>query len=208
MATVIDKNTWKRRELYEFFAPMSHPFYALTFPVDVTALKAYTKRNQISFYYAMVYAVTKAMESVEAFRYKCRGEEIVLHDRLVPSFTDLRPGSDQFYIVTLEAGDDLDDFCRRAKAASAAQTEFLPRGPWAVDEEIFFTCLPWFPMTSLTNERDVDPSDSVPRVAWGKYEEKDGRLELSLSLELNHRLVDGVHVGQFHAALASFLEAL
>lgn len=208
MTTVIDKSTWPRRELYDFFAPMSHPFYSLTFPVDVTALKAYTKRDHISFYYAMVYAVTKAMESVEAFRYKCRGETIVLHDRLVPSFTDLRPGSDRFYIVTLEAGDDMADFCRRAKAASAAQTEFITQGPWALDEEIFFTCLPWFPITGLTNERNVEPGDSVPRVSWGKYEERGGRLVLSLSLELNHRLLDGVHVGKFYDALTALIGAL
>lgn len=208
MTTVIHKDNWPRKELYDFFAPMSHPFYSLTFPVDVTALKRYTKSNSISFYYGMVYAVTKAMESVEAFRYKCRGEEIVLHDRLVPSFTDLKPGSDRFYIVTLEAGDDLKEFCRRAKEASSAQTELITQGPWAVDEEIFFTCLPWFPVTGLTNERNVDPGDSVPRASWGKYEERDGRLMLSLSLELNHRLLDGVHVGQFYAALTAFLERL
>ena len=45
-------------------------------------------------------------------------------------------------------------------------------------------------------------------MAWGKYEEKDGRLVLSMSLELNHRLVDGVHVGQFYQCLNALIEAL
>ena len=104
--TVVDKSTWPRREHYDFFAAMSHPFYSITFPVDVTALREYTKRNHLSFYYSMVYCVTKAMEATEAFRYKCRGEDIILHDRLVPSFTDLKKGSDLFHITTLEAGED------------------------------------------------------------------------------------------------------
>ena len=28
--TVIDRETWPRREIYEFFAQMSDPFYELT----------------------------------------------------------------------------------------------------------------------------------------------------------------------------------
>ena len=206
--TVIDKETWPRRGHYEFFAPMSNPFYSLTFPVDVTALKSYTKRNNLSFYYSLVYLVTKAMDQVEAFRYKCRGDEIVLHDHLIPSFTDLKPGSELFHITTLEAGEDMAGFCRRAGEASRAQTKFINNGPWPGDQLIYFTCQPWFPITSLTNERDLNPEDSVPRVAWGKYEEKDGRLVLSMSLELNHRLVDGVHVGQFYQRLNALMEAL
>ena len=38
---IVEKESWPRREVYEFFAGMSHPFYALTFPVDVTPLRAW-----------------------------------------------------------------------------------------------------------------------------------------------------------------------
>ena len=116
---IVEKESWPRREVYEFFAGMSHPFYALTFPVDVTPLRAWCKERGLSFYAAMVYGVTKAMERVDAFLYKDRGGQIVKVDRLVPSFTDLHPGSEQFHIVTLEAGDDLADFCRRGMGIAA-----------------------------------------------------------------------------------------
>ena len=52
------------------------------------------------------------------------------------------------------------------------------------------------------------PTDSVPRAAWGRYEEREGRTVLSLSLELNHRLLDGVHVGMLYEELNAFLRAL
>ena len=32
--------------------------------------------------------------------------------------------------------------------------------------------------------------------------------ELGMTLELNHRFIDGFHIGQFNAALCRFLEAL
>ena len=106
----------------------------------------------------------------------------------------------------LEAGEDPAAFCRRAKARSAAQTRFICDGPWAPDELVYFSCLPWFPLTAVTNERDEDPADSVPRVTWGRWQEEGDRTILHLSLELNHRLLDGVHVGQFYAALNRWME--
>lgn len=205
---IINRESWPREGHYRFFAAVSHPFYSLTFPVDVTALRRYAKGRGLSFYAAMIFLVTKAMEDVEEFRLRDRNGVIVRHDRLIPSFTDLKPGSELFYIVTLETGDDLVEFCARAKAQSAAQTEFIISGDWDEDQCIYFSCLPWFPITALTNERNVDPSDTVPRVAWGRWEERDGRTILSLSLELNHRLLDGYHVGQFYQALNARIGAL
>ena len=208
MTEIIDKQDWPRRGHYDFFAPMSDPFYTLTFPVDVTALRTWCRTRKIAFYPAMIYAVIHAMNKVEAFHYKDRDGVIVRHDRLVPSFTDLKPGSELFHIVTLETGDNMEEFCRRAKAVSAAQTEFLTQGLWAEDELVYFTCLPWFPITALKNEKNLNPGDSVPRVAWGRWEEKNGKTLLNLSLELNHRLLDGVHVGAFYQALNDWIQKL
>ncbi len=208
MTTVIDKAAWPRSAHYDFFSGMSDPFYALTFPVDITSLRAWCRARGLSFYMAMVYGVTKAMERVDAFLYKDRNGVIVKHDRLIPSFTDLRPGSDLFYIVTVEAGEDPEEFCRRAKARSAEQTGFITSGDWAEDELVYFTCLPWFPVTAFTNERDLNPSDSVPRVSWGRWRQEGDRYLLDLSLELNHRLLDGVHVGEFHDELTRWINSL
>ena len=205
--TIIDKETWPRRAHYDFFTPMSDPFYTLTFPVDVTPLRAWCRANAMPFYPAMVFGVTKAMEAVDAFHYKDRDGVIVRHDTLVPSFTDLKPGSELFQIVTVEAGEDAADFCRRAKAKSAAQTTFLDQASETADL-IYFTCLPWVELTAMTNERDLDVNDAVPRIGWGKYVPREGRLVLHLSLEVNHRFVDGVHIGQFARALEAELAAL
>ena len=160
--TIIDKETWPRRAHYDFFTPMSDPFYTLTFPVDVTPLRAWCRANAMPFYPAMVFGVTKAMEAVDAFHYKDRDGVIVRHDTLVPSFTDLKPGSELFQIVTVEAGEDAADFCRRAKAQAAAQTEFITSGSpgTGISRSLH---LPG-PGSSqpLKNEKDVNPPTSIP----------------------------------------------
>ena len=63
-------------------------------------------------------------------------------------------------------------------------------------------------VTGLTNERNLDPDDAIPRIAWGKYIDIDGRKHLHISLEVNHRFIDGVHIGKFNEALCRLIEAL
>ncbi|MCI9332382.1 MAG: hypothetical protein HFG05_09450 [Oscillibacter sp.] len=206
MTQIVDRASWPRREAFEFFSQMSQPFFSVTFKQDVTRLYQYAKENRISFYYSLVYLCTQAINQVEPFRYAIQGEDLILFDRRVPSFTDLKPGSNQFHIVTLPCEGSVQDFCAAAKAKSAAQTTFL-------DQEdsldlIYFTCLPWVELTALTNERNFDPDDAVPRIAWGKYAQEGERKVLHISLELNHRFVDGLHVGRFYEELTKLMEAL
>ena len=60
--TIIDKETWPRRAHYDFFTPMSDPFYTLTFPVDVTPCGPWCKGRSLPFTRPWSFAVTKAME--------------------------------------------------------------------------------------------------------------------------------------------------
>ncbi len=207
MPQKIDLATWPRREAYEHFSARSNPFFSVTFPVDVTNLYNYTKARGVSFYYALVYLSTQAVNQVEAFRYSLSGGEIVLLDKRNPSFTDLNPGSDQFHIVTLPLEGSLTDFCEAARAKSRAQTAFLVPASESADL-IYYSSVPWFDITSLTNERDFDPDDTVPRIAWGRYVETHGRKKLHVSMELNHRFVDGLHIGRYYETLTALIESL
>ena len=219
----VNKDTWSRRDIFDFFSKISNPFYSVTFSVDVTEAYACAKRSGLSFYYALVYLVTKAINSVEAFRYGIVDGELVLFDERSPSFTDLKKSSESFHIVTMPwvvflcsvsflmvtmaCVGVFADFCFDAKRRSTEQTTFL-----SVDKEgadlIYISCLPWVELTALTNERDFDPDDAIPRISWGKYYERDGRKILGMSLELNHRFTDGVHIGKFAEALENLISEL
>ena len=114
----IDRSTWPRAEKFGFFSAVSQPFYSVTFRVDVTNLHAYTKQRGLSFYYALVYLATNAVNAVENFRYTIRDGEVYLLDERIPSFTDLKPSSEDFHIVTLPQEETLEQFCAAAKARS------------------------------------------------------------------------------------------
>ena len=203
----IDMETWPRRGMYEYFSGVSNPFYSVKVQLNVTALAAWAKREGLSFYYALVYLCTEAVNRTEAFRYDIRDGQVVLLDRREPSFTDLKPGAELFHIVTMAAGEDIRAFCREARRISRAQEVFLDMAAEA-GPLIYFSCLPWVELTALTNERDFDRDDTVPRIAWGRYVEQNGRLKLGLSLEVNHRFIDGLHIGQFVQALEGLIAAV
>ena len=92
----VDRPHWERAELFEFFSAVSHPFYSVTFRVDVTNLYRYVKERHLSFYYAMGYLVTDAVNSVKNFRYAIRDGEVWLLDERIPSLTDRKPAVSSF----------------------------------------------------------------------------------------------------------------
>ena len=167
----IDLAVWPRAELFRFFSAVSQPFYSVTFRVDVTNLHAYARAHGVSFYYALGYLVTDAVNAVENFRYTIRSGEVWLLDDRVPSFTDLKPGSQQFHIVTLPKEGDLDSFCRTTRAKSEAQQTFLDQSG-ELDDLIYFSCTPWFDLTGCTNENILDLArylDEIGKPVWIRH---------------------------------------
>ena len=77
-----------------------------------------------------------------------------------------------------------------------------------LDTLVYFSCLPWFPVTGFVTERNLEIDDSIPRVTWGKYRKESGRVTLNITLDLNHRLIDGVHIGKLYQMLQKMIELL
>ena len=54
-----------------------------------------------------------------------------------------------------------------------------------------------------------DLARSYKGITWGKYiRQENGRETLGLSIEVNHRLVDGVHLGRFYESLQNKINEL
>ena len=203
----VDLSSWPRREIFAFFSGISNPFYAVTFRLDVTALRRYTKERGLSFYHSMIWLCTRALGRVEAFSYAIREGDLVRLESRRPSFTHLKPGSESFQIVTLPCEGSLEEFCAAAREKAEKQDYFIDFAGEGIDM-IFLSCLPWLDLTALTNERDLDPDDAIPRIAWGKFVPENGRLMLGLSVEVNHRFIDGAHIGQFARELERMMAEL
>ena len=195
MDRYIDVETWPRKDAYHLFSKGYLPFFAVTTPLDVTELRRFTKKEGLSFYRAMVYIVTRAMNELEPFRLRIRRDGIAVCETVSPSYTTAgRDGSFGISDVEYLPGETMADFCRRALEKEAGQREQMVVQDDVRDDLIFISTVPWFVTTSVLQEQPTDPDDSFPRVLWDRIHEEKGRQLVNFTGQLNHRLVDGSHV--------------
>ncbi len=73
------------------------------------------------------------------------------------------------------------------------------------DDLIYITCLPWISFTHISHTISLNKDDSVPRISWGKYFTENNKVLLPFSVQVNHALVDGVHIGQYFFKLQDLI---
>lgn len=204
----VDLETWARRDHYKLYRALDFPYFSVTVALDVTAWHAAITAAGLPFYPTLVHRVTAVANGLEAFRLRIRGERVVLHERLHPSFT-VPWREDLFNFCTVPFEPDLDAFlarCEPAIAATKAADHLLLDEPGR-DDMLFISCLPWLAFTGMTQVCDARSGDSFPRVVWGRLTQHGGRLSLPLNLQLHHALADGVHAARFVEHLEAALAA-
>lgn len=206
---MIDMAQWDRKEHFAYFRQMDYPQFNVCAPADISGFIQHIRDRSLPFYYAMIYAVTVSANRVRNLRYRIRGGSVAEHDRLHPSFTALDKDTGLFKYVTAEMYGDMDEFIQNAREKERAQKGLFGDGSnEARDDLLYLTCLPWVSFTHVSHTIKLDKDDSIPRISWGKYYTEGSRTLLPFSLQVNHALADGFHVGQFFEELRAFMENL
>ena len=193
----VNLDTWERRKHYAFFKALDVPQYDMTFQIDVTPLYRFVKKEGISFYFTMIYIVMSTLNDIEAFKYRIIDNEVYIADTMHPSFTDVMANSHLFKMVTTEMTPTLTEFLVKAKENSAKQLEIIDPIKENMPNLVYITSFPWASFTSATNAVNVDSSDAIPRIGWGKYYPVGDLMMIPLNLRVHHGFVDGYHVGVF-----------
>jgi chloramphenicol O-acetyltransferase type A len=207
----IDRTEWNRSAHDALFARLEVPFYSLTFRLDVSRAYAYAKKRGLSFYTVMIWVTMRAINAVEAFRYELRGDEVYLLDRRNPSYT-YQWDDELFGICGVEwrENESPKDFAARCKKAEAENPSPIPTAE--ADEaghDVYISSMPWIDYTHLSQEFPLDNTDSTPRVMWGRFtEEETGAKTLSYTVQVNHRLIDGIHLKRLNEELIGAINAL
>jgi len=206
----IDLKTWNRREHFAFFYRMDYPQYNICANIDITRFLSFVKENGWSFYYAMIFAASEAANQCVNFKYRIRKGQVVLHDRVHPSFTDSTGNDDDlFKMVTVEMEDTLPAFVKKASQTSTNQLKYFDFAPLeGRDDFLYITCIPWISFTSMSHTIGLNRDDSVPRISWGKYFREGEKVLLPFSVQVHHALADGSHVGQYFEKLQAYLDGI
>ncbi|MDX1624717.1 MAG: CatA-like O-acetyltransferase [Gemmatimonadota bacterium] len=203
----LDLDAWERREHFAFFRDYDQPFFNLCAEVDVSSALARCRGGGgPSFSVTVLFHSTAAANGVEAFRYRIRGDGVVVHDVIHAGTTVLRPdGTFGFAYVDYEGS--LEAFAEAAEEAfvSARRSDRALDPRDERDDLIHHTVIPWIAFTSMAHARRHDPEDSVPKISFGRYHGDEGAERMPVSVEVHHALMDALHVGRF---LDSFQERL
>ena len=201
MIAHIELDQWARRHVYSLYRSMSQPHVSVTVSVDATELVRWSKASGLSLFATVLHRLTHAANQVPELRHRFRVEDgndvILVHDQVAPAFTVAGPNG-LFNFVSVPLVKDVRHFADTVGQVSESMGEQVQIRPFEGqrDDVIFLSCLRWFEFSQL-NHPVHGTDDCIPRIAWGKLVERDGRWSCPINIQVHHSLVDGAHLGHF-----------
>ena len=199
MDRIFDIENWDRKENYFFFKDFQEPFVGITVELDATELVNICKAKSISIHHALLYCTISAANQCLPMRLRRKDDGVIEHSSIDMGCAVMREGTSAFtfaYYPWLE-GDNATSFMMRAmeitrKTAQGMPLEHRPNRT----NLIYGTTLPWISFTSFSHPKKGG-GHSVPRTVLGKIFKRDGRDLLPFQLEVDHALMDGIHMAAF-----------
>jgi len=198
---------YPRRPIFDFYVRNPCPFYAVTFELEATAVRRRARDRERSVYASLVWAFHRAMLQVDAFRVRYQGGALVLYDSLTIGMTVPAPKG-TFSFATVAFDPDPDRYFVEAADAMERASRRLDLSGGSAPDFAYYTALPSVPFTAMTHVPLSDPMAGQPMTAFGRIHERDGRALVPVSLQVNHRFVDGADIGVlYESAQESFAAA-
>ncbi|MCB0664121.1 MAG: hypothetical protein KDC24_15355, partial [Saprospiraceae bacterium] len=82
MYTILNINSWKRKEHFEFFKAFDQPYFGMETKVDISKAYQICKANNWSLFLYYHFLSQKAVNQTEAFRYRLIQDEVRLYEHL------------------------------------------------------------------------------------------------------------------------------
>lgn len=202
----LDVENWKRKPHFDLFRNMDIPYFNITANVDITNTYKFVKANKYSLFKTFVYMTSFVSNSIEEFKYRLRGDKVLIHEIVSPSFTYLVE-EDVFSFCTVEYSENVFEFLKRTDSViEGMKGKSGLSEPPDRDDFIFISYIPWISFTSISHTMKIGSGDSIPRISWGKFFEENGKLKMPYSVQVHHAMMDGLHVGKYYEKIQKLLE--
>ncbi|EGU58888.1 chloramphenicol acetyltransferase [Vibrio nigripulchritudo ATCC 27043] len=205
-AKTVDKTAWGRTPHFEHFSQRDYPYVGFCADVELTNSYYFAKAHSISIFNLVSYAVLAAANEIREFRLRIHGEEVVEYESLRFGFIAMTKEPPLFSFGEVEHGKSFSQFAEYLEAEKARISEkvTLEGGP-DKDDVIYTSCLPWLRFTSFVHPVNLNVPSSIPLISWGKIIDKDGYVDMPVSVQTNHALMDGWHISLYYKRLQELL---
>jgi len=207
----IDINNWNRKKIFNWFKSFSNSCWSMTKELDVTNLVKYTKESKTSFFINMLYVVVKTLNSLESMRMRLIGDEPVIYDNINPAYTVMTE-SGIFENLRHDFIEEYNQFYLLAKEKiKVVKKQLKSNDIYNLENqynEYYITCVPWVEFSNINHPiPDDKSSQSVPRICWGKYFERNDKYIINFNITVSHMFCDGYDVAQFFLKLQENLDS-
>ena len=197
-----------RKAHFEFFSNMASPHFSISANVEINAFLKTLKTHKLPFNISVVYAISRTANHLERFKQRVRTNGIIEHAVIHPSYSIPTKASSVFSFCTVNYLDHYDQFKDDAQKREAyMQTDPSFKDEAGRDDYIFLSAIPWIHFTGFNHAMHIPAKDSVPRIVWGKYKELNGKIQLPISVQAHHAVIDGKDIGQFFDDLQILLNS-
>ena len=193
----LDIENWNRKQHYQHFLNLEDPYFGVTVNVDVTTTFKKSKTENKSFFALYLHACLIALNKIENFKYRIKGDQVVICDTINASATIAREDY-TFGFSFINFSDDFNTFNRNfeeEKKRILNSTDLFP--PINSDDCIYCSALPWVTFTGHKEPNSGQKNESVPKLAFGKIFKENTTFKMPVAISANHALVDGYHLGLF-----------
>ncbi len=196
---VIDIENWNRKEHFEFFSRMKSPYFGIITEVDCTIAYQKAKETKQSFFATYLHKSMLAVNAVENLKLRIVDNQIVLLDTIHAGATIARADT-TFGFIFVHFSPNFEVFATELQSEITAvqnSTGLRLNNDDIAKDLIRHSTLPWTSFTGLLHPTNFDSTESVPKITFGKFFEREGKKFLPVSIEAHHGLVDGYHLSQY-----------
>ena len=203
----LDIENWKRKEQFYFFKGYDLPFFNICADVNVKPLLEFTKEKSLSFFIASLFLSIKAANEIEEFRFRLKDDKVIVFDKINCGSTVLNK-DETFSFSYFKYFDEFYPFNQNALLVldHNKNNDGKLHPHTGQDDTIHYSVIPWINFTSFKHARKLDKNDSIPKIVMGKFQKEGGKLNMPLSVEVHHALVDGIHVGKYFELFQNYLQ--
>lgn len=202
---IIDLESWPRKDSFEFFKTYHDPQFNICANVTITKTYEFFQATGISKFIGMLWLISDAANAIAEIRCRIRGERVVEHHRVHPSFTWLNDDNTLTFCHAEYDQDAAAFFGNVQKGIAGVERNPAVADNKEKDDVLYISCLPWINFTSVSHPLRVDDTRSIPRITWGKFFQDRDQWQMPVSIQLHHGLADGYHIGLFFEHLQAGL---
>lgn len=206
--TKVDIDKWSRGSLFQFYIEKMRIVMSLTVDINVAPLITYTKKNDLKFYPAMIWVVSKVINSHDEFKYSWDTDgNLIRWNSISPSYTVFNRDDECFSKFVTEYTDDIFEFYQRTVDDQRKYQE--ERAIIGNQPQNFFdvSCLPWVKYKHFDVHVFDEGKFLAPVVTWGKYEVQNGNALMPLTMNIHHAVADGFHLSRFFNEVQELIDS-